>query len=63
MLTEGLKKINDTFSITLGSNDGYLVEISGRTLTDEWRTEKIICPHMGSLLELIQAIDEMEVER
>jgi hypothetical protein len=53
---EKFKTVNDSFEVTLCEN-GYIVNIGGRTATDDWINKKIVCTTLEELFELITDID------
>jgi hypothetical protein len=58
---EKFKTVNDSFEITLCEN-GYIVNISGRTDTDDWVNKKIVCTTLEDLFDLITDIDLMDTQ-
>jgi hypothetical protein len=58
---EKFKTVNDSFEITLCEN-GYIVNISGRTDTDDWVNKKIVCTTLEELFDLITDIDLMDTQ-
>jgi hypothetical protein len=58
---EKFKTVNDSFEVTLCEN-GYIVNISGRTDTDDWVNKKIVCTTLEDLFELITDIDLMDTQ-
>lgn len=61
-MKERIRKVND--SITLNRYDnGWMVEISGKTSEDDWVTAKLVCTTQEELFELIAAYNKLEVDR
>jgi hypothetical protein len=58
---EKFKTVNDSFEVTLCEN-GYIVNISGRTDTDDWVNKKIVCTTLEELFDLITDIDLMDTQ-
>ena len=60
-LNDKLAKVNDNFTVYMYDN-GYMVEISGRTENEEWATAKILCNTFEELTEIIKEASETERE-
>lgn len=58
-LNEKLEKVNDNFSVYMYDN-GFMLEISGRSEDGEWSTAKILCKDMDELINLIKEASSME---
>ena len=58
-LNEKLEKVNDNFSVYMYDN-GFMLEISGRSEDGEWSTAKILCKDMDQLIDLINEAAVME---
>ena len=58
-LNEKLEKVNDNFSVYMYDN-GFMLEISGRSEDCEWSTAKILCKDMDELVSLIKEATDME---
>jgi hypothetical protein len=58
-ISDKLSKVNDSFTINMYDN-GYMIEISGKDLTDDWKSVKLVCTTMAELVELIQEATELE---
>ena len=58
-LKEKLDKVNDNFSVYMYDN-GFMLEISGRSEDGEWSTAKILCKDMDQLIDLINEAAAME---
>ena len=58
-LDDKLAKVNDNFTVYMYDN-GYMLEISGRTDSEEWATAKILCNTLDDLVALITEATAME---
>lgn len=58
-LDNKLAKVNDNFTVYMYDN-GYMLEISGRTDNEEWATAKILCNTLDELVALITEATNME---
>ncbi len=58
-LEDKLAKVNDNFTVYMYDN-GYMLEISGRTDAEEWATAKILCNSLDELVALITEATAME---
>jgi len=58
-LENKLAKVNDNFTVYMYDN-GYMLEISGRTEAEEWATAKILCNTLDELVALITEATDME---
>ena len=58
-VSEKLTKVNDTFTVYMFDN-GYMVEIGGRTADEDFSAAKIMCSSMEQLIEVISDIAEMD---
>jgi hypothetical protein len=52
-ISDKLDTVNDNFTVTMYDN-GYLIDISGKTHDDDWRNAKIMVPTEEKLMELIK---------
>ena len=52
-ISDKLTTVNDNFSITMYDN-GFLIDIGGKSEDDEWRNAKIMVPSVEQLLELVR---------
>ena len=55
---EIFKKVNDTYTITDCSN-GYMLEISGEDVNEEWINTKIICSTTEELISALVKLKEI----
>jgi len=60
-ISDKLAKVNDSFTINMYDN-GYMLEIGGRTSNEEWSNAKILVNSIEELAELIKEASEMERE-
>jgi hypothetical protein len=60
-ISDKLAKVNDSFTVYMYDN-GYMVEIGGRTENEDWSTAKILVNSIEELTELIKEAGEMERE-
>jgi hypothetical protein len=60
-ISDKLAKVNDSFTVYMYDN-GYMVEIGGRTSNEDWSTAKILVTSIEELTELIKEAGEMERE-
>jgi hypothetical protein len=58
-ISDKLAKVNDSFTVYMYDN-GYMVEIGGRTGSEDWATAKILVNSIEELTELIKEAGEME---
>ena len=58
-LNDKLAKVNDNFNVYMYDN-GFMLEISGRTEAEEWATAKILCNNLEELVALITEATEMD---
>lgn len=58
-LNDKLAKVNDNFNIYMYDN-GFMLEISGRTDSEEWATAKVLCNTLDELVALITEATSME---
>lgn len=58
-LTDKLSKAGEQVTVHLYDN-GFMVEVSGRTESDDWATAKIMCTSLEEVAELIQEARDME---
>jgi hypothetical protein len=55
-----LAKVNDSFSINRYDN-GWMVEVGGRSKKDDWVTAKILCNTEEELVALIKEYNTIEI--
>jgi hypothetical protein len=58
-LDDKLVKVNDNFTVYMYDN-GFMLEISGRTDAEEWATAKILCNSLDELVALITEATSMD---
>ena len=52
-ISDKLDKVNDCFSISRYDN-GFMIEISGRTAEEDYKTAKLIVKTVDELLDLVK---------
>lgn len=55
-----LEKVNDSFSVYRYDN-GFMFEVSGRDEDDNYKTSKVICNTLESLLELVNEYNSKDL--
>lgn len=60
-ISDKLGKVNESFTVNMYDN-GYMLEIGGRTKNDDWATAKIMVGTIDELVTLIKEAGEMERE-
>lgn len=55
-----LAKVNDSFSVNRYDN-GWMIEIGGRSKKDDWVTAKILCNTEEELVSLIKEYNTIEI--
>lgn len=58
-LNDKLEKINDNFTVYMYDN-GFMLEVSGRSENGDWSTAKILCKDMDEMVALIKEAVAME---
>jgi len=58
-ISDKLTKINDSLTINLYDN-GYMVEVSGRDVNDDWTQVKISCNTLEDVNTLIKEANEID---
>jgi hypothetical protein len=58
-INEKLKKVNGRFNVEMYDN-GFMLEISGRTDDDDYGNARIMCQTVDELLELVREAATME---
>jgi hypothetical protein len=58
-LGDKLTKVNDNFTVNMYDN-GYMIEVSGRTKKGDYTTAKILCSNVEQLAALVQEACTME---
>lgn len=58
---EKFKTVNDSFDVSICDN-GYVLQIGGKTHNDDWINKKIVCTDLNQLFDLITLIDSMDSE-
>jgi hypothetical protein len=52
-IADKLTKVNESFTINMYDN-GYMVEVGGRSEDDNWINTKIICADLDQVIELVR---------
>jgi hypothetical protein len=60
-ISDKLSKVNESFTVNMYDN-GYMLEIGGRTADDDWSNAKIMVQSIDELVALIKEASEMERE-
>lgn len=60
-LKEKVQKVNDSITINRYDN-GYMVEIGGKSGDDDWKTCKILCTSFKEMLDLLAEYDAIPVD-
>jgi hypothetical protein len=58
-LSDKLAKVNDNFTINMYDN-GYMIEVGGRTKKGEYTNAKILCSNVEQLTALVQEACTMD---
>jgi len=58
-VSEKLAKVNESFTVNIYDN-GFMIDIGGRTEDDDWVTAKIMCQTLDQLITLVTEISEMD---
>ena len=58
-ISDKLSKVNDSLTINLYDN-GYMVEVSGRGLDDDWTNVKILCANLDEVNTLLKEANEID---
>ena len=57
-LADKLTKVNDSFTINMYDN-GYMIEVGGRDIEDEWKNAKITVQTIDELITLVKEATEI----
>ena len=60
MIKDKLTKSDDSITINKLDN-GYMVEVSGRNVVDEWATAKIVVLTLNEVFQLLEEYSDMEL--
>ena len=58
-ISDKLSKVNDSLTINLYDN-GYMVEVSGRGLDDDWTNVKILCANLDEVTALLKEASDLD---
>lgn len=56
-----LVKVSDSFTINRYDN-GFMIEIQGKTKDDDWKTSKVLCASEAELFEVVKEAITMELD-
>ena len=57
-LSDKLAKCSDSLTVNLYDN-GFMVEVSGRDHSDDWKSAKIMCPTLDDVVNVITEASAM----
>ena len=60
-ISDKLVKVNESFTINRYDN-GYMIEVSGRTKDEDYKTTKILVQTVDELVELVKEAVTMEID-
>ena len=60
MIKDKLTKSDDSITINKLDN-GYMVEVSGRNVVDEWASAKIVVLTLNEVFQLLEEYSDMEL--
>lgn len=58
-ISDKLATVNESFTINMYDN-GFMLEISGKTKKDEWKTTKLMVSTIDDLVELVKEAASLE---
>ena len=58
-ISDKLSQVNENFNVYMYDN-GYMIEVSGKTDDDNWKTAKIMVGSVDELVTLIREVTDME---
>jgi hypothetical protein len=58
-VSDKLSQVNENFNVYMYDN-GYMIEVSGKTDDDNWKTAKIMVGSVDELITLIREVTDME---
>jgi len=58
---EKLKTVSDSISVNRYDN-GWMVEVTGRNIDDDWKTLKILCTSEEDLISLVNEYNKKELD-
>lgn len=61
-VSDVLKKVNDNFEVSILDN-GYMVDIRGRDVEDNWSSCKLAVANIEELIAVITQISELPVDK
>ena len=60
-LSDKLTKSGDSLTVNMYDN-GFMVEVTGRDASDDWKTAKIMCPTLDDVVKVITEASVMTRE-
>lgn len=60
-ISDKLAKVNESFTVNRYDN-GYMIEVSGRTKDEDYKTTKILVKTAEELIELVKEAVTMEID-
>jgi len=60
-IADKLAKVNDSFTINRYDN-GFMIEVGGKTANDDWATSKIIVKTLDELKVLVEEAATLELD-
>ena len=61
MIKDTLSKVSENFNVTRCDN-GFMVEVSGKDLDNDWKNSKVICNSEEDLITVIKQINALELD-
>lgn len=61
MKLDKLEKVNDSFTINRYDN-GFMVEVNGRDINNDWKTVKVVVNSQDELIEVIKEYNSKELD-
>ena len=61
MISKKLSKVSENFSITRCDN-GFMVEVSGKDLDNDWKSLKLLCNSEEDLLTVVKQINALDLD-
>jgi len=60
-LSKELAKVHQDISIKIAGN-GWIVEFSGRSHNDDWKSITVLCPDLDTLTDYLSEYSTMEID-
>jgi len=58
-ISDKIVKVNESFTVYMYDN-GFMVEVGGRSSDDEWVTSKILCSSIEEVISLVKEAASMD---